>query len=59
MSKVIAGFRDSLKTEEKSLSDLHSDIKKENAELVTSLTAKVDKMQEDLAMENQVMDKLA
>ncbi|KAI3701012.1 hypothetical protein L2E82_45654 [Cichorium intybus] len=59
VNKVITGFWDSLKAEKEALSVLRADIKKENADLASSLNAKVEKLQQDLAMENQVMVQLA
>ncbi|KAI3690683.1 hypothetical protein L2E82_48886 [Cichorium intybus] len=59
MTKVIQGFVDTLKAEKEALATLRSDLRKENSDLASSLEAKFEKLREDLAMENEVMDLLA
>ncbi|KAI3515991.1 hypothetical protein L1887_14898 [Cichorium endivia] len=59
MTMVIQGFADTLKSEKEALATLRADLRKENSELASSLEVKVEKLRDDLAMENEVMDLLA
>lgn len=47
-----------LQTTKFALSKLHTDIQDDNAELQASITFKLDKLQEALAVKNSLMDKL-
>lgn len=59
MNKVIERFGSSLKAEKEALSLIRSDIKVENVELTSSIISKIEKLQEDLAVEYKIMDELA
>lgn len=59
MNKVIEGFRTSLQVEKEALSSLCSNIHNANAELNSSISEKLIKLQNDLAAENKIMDALA
>ncbi|CAI9272003.1 unnamed protein product [Lactuca saligna] len=59
MNKVIIGFRSSLQAENDALSLVHSKIKMENTELTSSVLSNIEKLQEDLAVENKIIDELA
>lgn len=58
MNKVIKGFLNSLKDEKEAHSLILSDIKVENVELTSSIVSKIEKLQEELAAENKIMDEL-
>lgn len=59
MNKMIEGFHSSLKAEKEALSNIPADIKVDNAELHTTLSTMIEKLQEDLAIENKIMYELA
>ncbi|KAI3779358.1 hypothetical protein L2E82_09073 [Cichorium intybus] len=59
MQQVISNFCTSLKNEKEALSTLHSELKQQYSEWVSSMDTKVDKLRTDLASENYLMDKLA
>ena len=55
---VIAGFHSSLQSENEALSLVRSEIKVENAKLTSSVLSNIEKLQEDLVVENKIMDQL-
>ncbi|CAI9302449.1 unnamed protein product [Lactuca saligna] len=59
MSKILKGFRYSLKAIKDALSSLRANIKLENIDLNLSITPRLTKLQNDLAAENKIMDALA
>ncbi|CAI9281350.1 unnamed protein product [Lactuca saligna] len=59
MNKVIEGFNLSLKAEKDALSKIRADIKVDNVELYTTISTKIEKLQDDLVIENKIMDELA
>ena len=58
-NKVITSLGSTLQTEKAVLSKVHTEIQVDNAELQTSITTQLDKLQEDLAIENLLIDKHA
>lgn len=58
MNKVITGFPTSLQVEKDALSLVRSGIKVEKAKLTSSVLSKIEKLQEDLATKNKIMDEL-
>lgn len=56
---MIAGFRSSLQAEKEALSLVHSEIKFDNVKTNASVLTKIEKLQQDLAVENKIMDQLA
>lgn len=58
-SKFITGFRTSLQAEKKALSLVRYVIKQDNTRLNASIVSKIERLQKDLAVENNIMDKLA
>lgn len=59
MNKVITRFWTSLKAKKEAFSIVFSKIKQDNIELNASVVSKIEKLQSDLAAENNLMDKLA
>lgn len=59
MNKVVEGFCSLLKAEKEALSKIRAEIKVHNAELHSTLSTKIEKLQEDLAIKNKIMDELA
>ena len=59
MNKVIEGFRSALKAEKEALSTLCVNIKVGNVELNSTITTKIEKLQDHLEGENKIMDALA
>lgn len=59
MNKMIEGFSSSLKAKKEALSKIYAEIKVDNAELHSTLSTKIEKLQEDLAIKNKIMDELA
>ncbi|KAI3505843.1 hypothetical protein L1887_28142 [Cichorium endivia] len=59
MQKVIHGFAETLKAEKEATAMLQSDLQKENSDLASALQSKIDKLRDDLASENELMDLVA
>ncbi|KAI3494742.1 hypothetical protein L1887_40447 [Cichorium endivia] len=59
MQKVIHGFAETLKAEKEATAMLRSDLLKENFDLASALQSKIDKLRDDLASENELMDLVA
>lgn len=59
VNKVIAGFSTSLQAGKQALSVVRSAIKVDDVELNASILTKIEKLQQDLAAENKIMDQLA
>ena len=59
VNKVIEGFQISLQAEKEALSTLCVNIKVGNVELNSTITTKIEKLQDHLEGENKIMDALA
>lgn len=59
INKVIVGLGSTLRTEQEVLSHVRSEIKLDNTKLNTSVVSKIEQLQKDLAVENNLTDKLA
>lgn len=59
INKVIVGLGSTLRTEQEVLSHVRSEIKHDNTKLNTSVVSKIEQLQKDLAVENNLTDKLA
>ena len=58
-NKVITSLGSTLQMEKEALSKVHSKLRVDNAEMSASIVSTIEKLQEDLAIENKTMDKLA
>lgn len=56
---MITSLSSTLHTEKEALSKVHSELKDDNMEMSASIVSKIEKLQAGLAIENQIMDKLA
>ncbi|KAI3510635.1 hypothetical protein L1887_17767 [Cichorium endivia] len=59
MKKVIHGFAETLKAEKAATATVRSEILKDNSDLSSALQSKIDKLRDDLASENELMDLVA
>ncbi|KAI3522317.1 hypothetical protein L1887_11855 [Cichorium endivia] len=59
MQKVIHGFAETLKAEKEETATLRFELQKENSDLSSTLQSKIDKLRDDLASENELMDLMA
>ncbi|KAI3510617.1 hypothetical protein L1887_17749 [Cichorium endivia] len=59
VQKVINGFAETLKAEKVATAAVRSEILKDNSDLSSTLQSKIDKLREDLASENELMDLVA
>lgn len=57
-NKVISSLGETLQTEKTALAKVRTEIKNDHAKLQTSITSKLDKLQEDLAIQKKIMDEL-
>lgn len=56
---VIISLGNTLRTEKDALENVHTSNQSDNSELNTSISSKIEKLQDDLAIESKIMDALA
>lgn len=57
-NQVITSLGSTLHTDKVALDMIRTDLQTDNTEFQTSISSKIEKLQEDLAMENKIMDEL-